>query len=183
MNNLLLLSDKNLKKLTTALLLSAMTGTAWAQTNTFPTTGSVGIGTTAPAASSLLEVKSTTKGFLLPRMTKTQRDVITSPATGLLIYQTNSTPGFYYYSGTAWTAMKPSYLNKTLSNLTAPTAINASLLPGSNNAVALGSAAKSWKDIYFDGSVWLGGSKFINVPSANSMGIGFNALGPNFGGS
>lgn len=71
--------------------------------NTFPTTGAAGIGTTAPAASSLLEVKSTSKGVLFPRMTKTQRDNIPSPATGLLIYQTNSTPGLYYYSGSAWT--------------------------------------------------------------------------------
>ena len=35
-------------------------------------------------------------------MTKTQRDAIATPAIGLLIYQTNSTPGFYYYDGTAW---------------------------------------------------------------------------------
>jgi hypothetical protein len=35
-------------------------------------------------------------------MTLTQRNAIASPATGLMIYQTNSTPGFYYYTGTAW---------------------------------------------------------------------------------
>jgi hypothetical protein len=62
--------------------------------NTFPATGSVGIGTTSPAASSLLEVKSTTKGLLIPRMTFVQRNAITSPATGLLIYQTNGGPDF-----------------------------------------------------------------------------------------
>ncbi len=78
-----------------------------AQTNTFPSTGAAGIGTTAPNASSLLEIKSTSKGFLAPRMTKAQRDAISSPATGLLIYQTNSTPGFYYYSGSAWKAVTP----------------------------------------------------------------------------
>jgi hypothetical protein len=73
--------------------------------NTFPSSGSAGIGTTSPNASALLEVKSTSKGILIPRMTLIQRNAITSPATGLLIYQTNSTPGFYYYSGTAWTAV------------------------------------------------------------------------------
>ena len=73
--------------------------------NTFPSTGSAGIGTTSPNASSVLEMKSTTKGVLVPRMTLTQRNAIASPATGLLIYQTNSTPGFYYYSGSAWTAV------------------------------------------------------------------------------
>jgi hypothetical protein len=73
--------------------------------NTFPSSGAAGIGTTSPNASSLLEVKSTSKGILIPRMTLTQRNAIASPATGLLIFQTNSTPGFYYYSGTAWTAV------------------------------------------------------------------------------
>jgi hypothetical protein len=75
--------------------------------NTFPSTGAAGIGTTAPNASSLLEIKSTTKGVLIPRMTLTQRNAIASPTTGLLIFQTNSTPGFYYYNGTAWTAVTP----------------------------------------------------------------------------
>jgi hypothetical protein len=65
----------------------------------------VGIGTTAPDASSLLEIKSTVKGFLMSRMTLTQRDAIAAPATGLMIYQTNSTPGFYYYNGSAWKAV------------------------------------------------------------------------------
>ena len=78
-----------------------------AQTNTFPSTGAAGIGTTTPGSSSLLEIKSTTKGLLIPRMTLTQRNAIATPATGLLIYQTNSTPGFYYYSGTAWAAVTP----------------------------------------------------------------------------
>ena len=62
--------------------------------NIFPSTGSAGIGTTTPNASSLLEIKSTTQGMLIPRMTIAQRNAIASPATGLLIYQTNSTPGF-----------------------------------------------------------------------------------------
>jgi hypothetical protein len=76
-----------------------------AQTNTFPKTGAAGIGTTAPGTSSLLEIKSTSKGILIPRMTLVQRNGIVAPATGLLIFQTNSTPGFYYYTGSAWKAV------------------------------------------------------------------------------
>ena len=101
-----------------------------AQTNTFPSTGSAGIGTIAPNASSILEMSSTTQGVLIPRMTKAKRDAIVSPATGLLIFQTNSTPGFYYYDGTSWNAVSPKGVNKTLSNLNAPTALNVDLLPG-----------------------------------------------------
>ena len=46
----------------------------------------VGIGTNTPNASSLLELSSTTGGLLVPRMTTTQRDAISSPATGLMVY-------------------------------------------------------------------------------------------------
>jgi len=69
----------------------------------FFSTAQVGIGTTTPDASSILELESTTQGMLIPRMDQTQRDAIASPATGLLIYQTNIAPGFYYYNGTIWT--------------------------------------------------------------------------------
>lgn len=69
---------------------------------------SVGIGTTTPNTSAALDVNSTTKGFLIPRMTATQRIAIATPATGLLVYQTNSgitpptSPGLYIYDGTGW---------------------------------------------------------------------------------
>ena len=89
-------------------ILIAVSVSSTAQTNTFPATGSAGIGTTSPNASSLLEIKSTKKGLLIPRMTIAQRNTIASPATGLLIYQTNSTPGFYYYDGSAWKAVSSS---------------------------------------------------------------------------
>ncbi len=62
----------------------------------------IGIGTTTPAASSKLDITSTTSGFLAPRMTTSQKNAISSPATGLMVYQTDSTAGFYYYDGTSW---------------------------------------------------------------------------------
>jgi hypothetical protein len=74
-----------------ALLVSSV----WAQQN-------VGIGTNTPHPTALLELYSTSKGLLIPRMTQAERDAISSPATGLLIYQTDNTPGFYYWNGTAW---------------------------------------------------------------------------------
>jgi hypothetical protein len=82
-------------------------GTQWVlnSSNIFNNGSSVGIGTVSPNASAALEVNSTTKGFLLPTMTQTQRNAISTPATGLLIYQSDNTPGFYYYNGAAWTAI------------------------------------------------------------------------------
>ena len=55
-----------------------------------------------PDPSAMLDVKSTSKGFLAPRMTATQRGNIESPATGLLVYQTDGTAGYYYYNGGTW---------------------------------------------------------------------------------
>ena len=60
----------------------------------------VGIGCTNPDASAILELRSTSMGFLAPRMTLAQRPA--TPVTGLLIFQTDNTPGFYYYDGAAW---------------------------------------------------------------------------------
>ena len=77
-------------------------GTAVTVTNN-ATTGTLGVGTTTPVASALLEMVSTSKGLLTPRMDSTQRDAISSPATGLLIYNT-STNAYNFYNGSAWTA-------------------------------------------------------------------------------
>jgi len=63
----------------------------------------VGIGTTTPDASAMLQIDNTTKGVLVPRMTQVQCNAIASPATGLLVFQTDVTPGFYYYDGSSWT--------------------------------------------------------------------------------
>jgi len=53
-----------------------------------------------PHSSSMLDVKSTSKGLLAPRMTLAQRSAIITPATGLTIFQTDGIPGLYYNSGT-----------------------------------------------------------------------------------
>ena len=68
---------------------------------------SVGIGTTTPNASAALDVSSTSKGLLLPRLSLAQRNALTAsttapPVAGLVIYQTDNTPGLYAYDGTNW---------------------------------------------------------------------------------
>jgi hypothetical protein len=64
----------------------------------------VGIGTTTPDASSVLDITATDAGLLIPRMLQSERDAIQDPATGLMVYQTNNTSGFYYYDGSGWIA-------------------------------------------------------------------------------
>lgn len=70
---------------------------------TAPLFSQVGIGTTTPDASAQLDISSSSKGLLTPRMTAAQRTSISNPATGLLVFQTDATQGFYYYNGSSWT--------------------------------------------------------------------------------
>lgn len=77
-------------------------------------TGSVGIGTTTPAASAALDIVSTTR-LLLPRLTLAQRTALTAsttapPVPGLVIYQSDNTPGLYAYDGTACVLLNPDNL-------------------------------------------------------------------------
>ena len=76
--------------------------------NTQPLTdseGDVGIGTLSPDPSAILDINSTQKGLLLPRLTQSQRDAIPSPATGLTIFESGSATIQYNYgtpSDPAW---------------------------------------------------------------------------------
>lgn len=66
----------------------------------------VGDNPTTVHSSAMLQVDSSTKGFLPPRMTNAQMTAIASPANGLMVYCTNCSPaGLYTYSGSAWSAV------------------------------------------------------------------------------
>ena len=67
----------------------------------------VGINTTTPNPSSALHIASTDRGLLIPRLTQAQRLVIPDPAPGLLVYQVDSTEGFWYYDGSNWIHLSP----------------------------------------------------------------------------
>jgi hypothetical protein len=65
----------------------------------------VGINATgaAPHATAMLDVQSTTKGFLMPRLSRAERVAIVNPAIGLAVYQTDFSRGFFFYDGSGWT--------------------------------------------------------------------------------
>ncbi len=102
--------QKNICKLCVFLLASMFSSTAFSQ--------SVSINNTAAAAdtSAILDVSSTQKGLLIPRMSAAQRNAIATPATGLLIYQTDGDSGFYYYNGAAWFLLVTSAVNTDRQN-------------------------------------------------------------------
>jgi len=95
--------------------------------NIFSQAQNIGFGTTSPDNSALLDLTSTTMGFLVPRMTAAQRAAINGGvfATGLLVYQTDAPAGFYYYSGTAWVSLVASNSGWTITG-------NAGTVPASN---------------------------------------------------
>ena len=94
----------------------------------------VGIGVTNPANSAMLEVSSTTKGLLPPRMAGADRNNISNPATGLMIWCTDcGTKGeMQVYNGTAWTNMTGGATSVFMSVPDAPTTVVAS--PGNTSA-------------------------------------------------
>jgi hypothetical protein len=73
-------------------------------------TGAVAVATTTPDASAVFQVNSTTRGALLPRMSTTQREAITSPANGLLAYD-NNTNSYWYNKAGNWTELNSQFSN------------------------------------------------------------------------
>jgi len=80
---------------------------------------SVSINNTGTAADStaMVDISSTTKGLLIPRMTAEQKNSIATPATGLLVYQTDGDTGFYYYNGTSWFLLVTTVVTDKLNTL------------------------------------------------------------------
>lgn len=92
----------------------------------FTAKGQTGIGTTSPSPSAKLEVASTNQGFLPPRIALTATNAtspVTSPATGLLVYNTatagtapnNVAPGYYFWNGSVWVAILGNITSSSIS--------------------------------------------------------------------
>ena len=90
----------NMKKCTLLFLflLLAVSGTLFSQTLVVTDDSTY----TTGHPSSVLDIKSASKGLLAPRMLQAARTAIASPADGLLVYQTDGVKGFYYFNGILW---------------------------------------------------------------------------------
>jgi len=73
----------------------------------------IGIGTTVPDATAILDITSTAKGILAPRMTTAQRTAITTPAQGLLVYDTDLKLFYYFSSPSGWLPLLNSSVGRT----------------------------------------------------------------------
>ena len=99
-----------------------------------------------PDNSAQLDVKSTNRGMLIPRMTEVQRNAIASPSKGLLVYQTDGAEGFYFNKGTSGTP-NWQFLGATGSNgynsLIKVTAAAIANCPGGGIKIEIGSDANN----------------------------------------
>jgi hypothetical protein len=109
------------------------------------TDGRVGLGTNSIASSSILDVRSTTKGLLIPRLTQAQRTAISSPAEGLMVYQTDGIVGLWIYQNSTWVRAFTSTDNTIAGSSITGTSLRVPFFSGSgvlttNNDVAYNTA-------------------------------------------
>ena len=140
-----------------------------------------GIGTTTPNASAKLDIYSTNKGFLPPRialLSNTDVATISSPATGLVVYNTNTagtapnnvTPGYYYWNGSAWiNLIGSSTSNSIIGNGTTSTIANFSSVINDQPAGFTLGNGDNGKIIVINSS----SASTITVPS---LSVGFNCM-------
>ena len=158
-----------LAPLAAVLLLAATPRLAQAQT------GGVRIGTPgAPDASAALDISSTRKGLLMPRLTQAQRDAIASPASGLVIYQTNNTPGLYTYDGTAWLRLSPAD-NLGDHTATQPLNLNGQKLTGGG---ANGLRVRPGGGVAIDTLAGTGQGRLLTVAPDGTLGANAPLYGP-----
>ena len=142
----------------------------------------VGINTTSPDASAALDITSTDKGLLIPRMTTAQRTAIATPVEGLSVYDT-TTKSNWQYNGTAWTNASPDMRSvNTGSHITndagvGGTGINA----GGNSVIAIGTSAGFANS--GSSAIFIGPYAGYNNTAANTIAIGTNSLRVNTTGS
>jgi hypothetical protein len=142
----------------------------------------VGVGTSSPDASAALEVASTTKGFLPPRMTATQRAAISSPATGMMVYQTDGTAGLYVYSGSAWIIQADWYVDPDASTSYFSLNKPANVASGALNNLGIGTTALNALT-EGDNNTALGYDAAKAITSnGNSTAVGYSALSAATGG-
>ena len=121
--------------------------------------GSVGIGTTNPNSSAALDIQSTTKGMLIPRMTSVQRNLIPTPAAGLLVYD-NTTNSFWFRNATDWVELTDSTNNlwKKNGSIAFTTASQVGIgtsNPGSLYKMDVVGNGRITQDMYINRDIWV----------------------------
>ncbi len=155
----------------------------------FTSIAQTGIGTTTPDPSAKLDVSSTNKGFLPPRVTltsTTDNTTIPNPATALLVYNTGSnvnlSKGYYYWNGTAWTKIGNSgsilASNTVTISATGTTPSTGTRTVDRTYAVDNGAMKTIYLQLGWEGSAGGSGDYLFSLPSGVlfNTGAGYNPI-------
>ncbi len=138
---------------------------------------SVGIGTTTPNNSAVLDVSSTSKGLLIPRMSTSQRTLIGSPVAGLMVYDTDFKE-YYHHDGTTW--------KKVLNNNVWNTSSTRNYVYNSTDSIGIGTTSPDQKLHVLNGKIYVQDSRsgqdphvIFDIPNVdgNEGGLQFNRTG------
>jgi hypothetical protein len=136
------------------------------------TNGEVGIGTATPDNSSQLEVSATDKGLLIPRVTTAQMNAISTPATNLLVFNTDL-EGLYRYDGANWVALSAGYGILSINNGSGNPTFYADLA-AATSAVSAGGTITIHSDIALTSQWTIDKNLTVNM---NGYTISFNSSG------
>ncbi len=120
-----------------------------------------------PNNSAMLDISSSAKGILIPRMLETERTNINSPVKGLLVYQTDNSEGFYYYDGTTWHFIG----NEDNDLWTRDTSSGYTILSNSTDNVGIGTSSPSSK---LDVRGFAAATNMVSVIPLWQAGSGYN---------
>jgi hypothetical protein len=152
--------------ITTVLLIFSFT--AFSQNVAINSTGS-------PAdASAMLDVQSTDKGFLVPRLTETDRTSIASPATGLLVYQSDGETGFYYFDGSDWITFLDGKKGWSLDGNAGTDPVNDFVGTSDITSLRLGTNGLANHVLFPDGTSSLSGGGFFAISNVTVLTAGSN---------
>lgn len=145
--------------------------------------GQAAIGTTTPEATAILDLTSTTLGFLPPKMTTTQKNAITTPAEGLIVYDTDLNSPFFFDGGSWVTIFAGSDGDWNITGTDVQLDTTGNALPNTDDANDLGSSTFRWKDLYLGSIIDYnqnldfksGGTVRVSFENAGKVGIGTTA--------
>ncbi|MBL0334940.1 MAG: hypothetical protein IPP73_06380 [Chitinophagaceae bacterium] len=147
---------------------------------------SVGIGTTTPLSSAQLDITSTTKGVLVPRMTTVERISISTPAKGLLVFD-NTSSSFWVYDGTVWTEILSGKTGWTLNGNTGTNPLTNFIGTTDNSPIRFriqnqpaGILDSASNETYFG---YGSGKASAGTVFLGNTGIGFKAMNSNISGA
>lgn len=137
-------------------------------------------GTADPSA--MLDVTSNSKGVLIPRMSASERTGISSPATGLLVFQTDGTPGFYYNAGTPgtpnWVVLSAGALSgvgvtNQVARWTTPSILGTGVITDNGSNVGIGITSPGQKLDVAGRIIVHNGGVAYNNPGAAELQVGY----------